>query len=455
MRAAWARYPEVMQILLVEDERTLAVPLADALEQAGHEVVTLPDGASALAWLGEHRPDLVVTDVRLPGADGIAVLQRARQADPPCAVVVMTGFATIDQAVAAMRAGAIGYLQKPFPMEALLRQVEQVAEARALQKEVMRLRQEGDGVGLTGTSPVVQQLNERISQVAQQGVTVLITGPSGSGKERVARSLHQLSKGAAGSFVAVSCSAIPANLLEGELFGVRKGAFTGAEEDREGLLAEAQGGTLFLDDVDDVPLEAQAKLLRMLQEKEYTPLGGQGARPFDARVLAATKVPLQDEIAAGRFREDLYYRLHVVPLNLPPLRERCEDIGPLLGDLLRRYDPEGRYRVAPEALLQLAREEWPGNVRELENALRRALALAGRARILRIEHFLPGGSGGTSPRLLKEIVAHAEAQAIRQALAQTEGHRQNAAAQLGISRKVLWTKMKELGLEPRRGGEED
>jgi len=446
-----------MQILLVEDERTLAVPLADALTGAGHEVTTLPDGASALAWLGENRPELVVTDVRLPGADGLSILARARQADPPCAVVVMTGFASIDQAVEAMRSGAIGYLQKPFPMEALLRQVEQVAEARALQKEVLRLRQEGGGIGLTGTSPAVQQLNERIAQVAQQDVTVLITGPSGSGKERVARSLHQLGPGQEGSFVAVSCSAIPANLLEGELFGVRKGAFTGADEDREGLLAEAEGGTLFLDDVDDVPLEAQAKLLRMLQEKEYTPLGGQQSRPFRARVLAATKVPLQEEVEAGRFREDLYYRLHVVPLNLVPLRERSEDIGPLLGDLLRRYDPEGRFRVGKETLRQLAREEWPGNVRELENALRRALALAGRARVLRVEHFLPGGGGTSShePQLLKEIVAHAEAQAIRQALAQTEGHRQKAAAQLGISRKVLWTKMKELGLEPKRNGEDD
>jgi DNA-binding NtrC family response regulator len=441
-----------MHILLVEDERTLAVPLTDALEGAGHEVVALADGAAALAWLGEHRTDLVLTDVRLPGADGIAVLTRARQADPPATVLVMTGYATVDQAVEAMRAGAVGYLQKPFPMEALLRQVEQVAEAKALQEEVARLRREGGGVGLTGTSPAVRGLNQRI---ASEDVTVLVTVPSGSGKERVARSLHQLGPGPERPFVAVSCSAIPASLLEGELFGVRKGAYTGADADRDGLLAEAEGGTLFLDDVDDVPLEAQAKLLRVLQEKEFTPLGGQEARPFHARVVAASKVPLQEEVEAGRFREDLYYRLHVVPLDLVPLRERAEDIGPLLGDLLGRYDPEGRFRIPPENLRQLARESWPGNVRELENALRRALALAGRARVLRVEHFLPGGSGGSeTPQLLKEVVAQAEAQAIRAALAATGGHRQNAAAQLGISRKVLWLKMKEHGLETRRGGEE-
>jgi DNA-binding NtrC family response regulator len=444
-----------MHILLVEDERTLAVPLTDALLGAGHEVVALGDGAAALAWLGEHSTDLVLTDVRLPGADGIAVLSRARQADPPATVLVMTGYATVDQAVEAMRAGAVGYLQKPFPMEALLRQVDQVAEAKALQEEVARLRREGGGVGLTGTSPTVRGLNQRITQVAAEDVTVLVTGPSGSGKERVARSLHQLGPGPERPFVAVSCSAIPASLLEGELFGVRKGAYTGADADRDGLLAEADGGTLFLDDVDDVPLEAQAKLLRVLQEREFTPLGGQEARPFDARVVAASKVPLQEEIKAGRFREDLYFRLHVVPLDLVPLRERAEDIGPLLGDLLGRYDPEGRYRIAPETLRQLAREAWPGNVRELENALRRALALAGRARLLRVEHFLPGGSGGDAPpQLLKEVVAQAEAQAIRVALAATGGHRQNAAAQLGISRKVLWLKMKEHGFESRRGVEE-
>jgi len=245
-------------------------------------------------------------------------------------------------------------------------------------------------------------------------------------------------------------------LLEGELFGIRKGAFTGADQDRDGLLAEASDGTLFLDDIDDVPLEAQVKLLRVLQEKEFTPLGAHGSLPFAARVLAASKIPLAEAVAAGRFREDLFYRLHVVPLDLVPLRERAEDIGPLLGDLLHHYDPEGRYRIAPETLRQLARESWPGNVRELENSLRRALALVGRARVLRTEHFLPGGGGdATAPQLLKEIVAHAEAKAIREALAHTGGHRQNAAAQLGISRKVLWTKMKDLGLESRRGGAED
>jgi len=447
-----------MDILLVEDERTLAVPLADAMTKAGHRVVTLHDGAAALSWLEEHRCDLVVTDVRLPGADGIAVQKRARQQDPPCEVLVMTGYASVDQAVEAMRAGAVSYLQKPFPMDALLSQVQRVSRTRALQAEVRRLREKSgeDASRLTGGSVAIENMNQRIQKVAPEEVTVLIVGESGTGKERVARALHALGTGAEQPFVPVSCSAIPAGLMEGELFGFRKGSFTGADEDRTGLLAEAGTGTLFLDDVDDVPLEAQAKLLRVLQEREFTQLGSQSPQPFTARVLAASKVPLQDEVAAGRFREDLFFRLNVVPLHLPPLRERSEDIAPLLGELLARWDPERRHRVSPDALRKLVRHPWRGNVRELENALRRALALAGRARILRYEHFIPGG-GMSEPSSngemigLRETVANAEKKVIREALVATEGKKIRAAEILGISRKVLWQKMKELGLEEDRG----
>ncbi|MGB0953393.1 MAG: sigma-54-dependent transcriptional regulator [Planctomycetota bacterium] len=447
-----------MDILLVEDERTLAIPLADAMTQQGHKVVTLHDGSAALAWLAEHRCDLVVTDVRLPGADGIAILQRTRSQDPPGEVLVMTGYASVDQAVEAMRGGAVSYLQKPFPMDALLNQVQRVAETRAMQEELRALRERAgeDATKLTGTSVAVSELNQRLRQVADEEVTVLITGESGTGKERVARALHQLGAGSDKPFIPVSCSAIPAGLMEGELFGFKKGSFTGADEDRTGLLAEATGGTLFLDDVDDVPLEAQAKLLRVLQEREFTQLGSQEAQVFDARVLAATKIPLDEAVAAGTFREDLYFRLNVVPLRLPPLRERTEDLAPLLGDLLARWDPERRHRVAPEALRKLVRHAWKGNVRELENALRRALALAGRARILRYEHFLPGGGASDMTAAseligLKEAVAQAEKSAIRAALVATEGRKIKAAELLGVSRKVLWQKMKELGLEEERG----
>jgi DNA-binding NtrC family response regulator len=444
-----------MRVLLVEDERTLAEPLADALRDAGHDPAVLHDGAAALAWLAEHSCDLVVTDVRMPGADGIEVLRRARAQDPPLPVLVMTGYASVEQAVAAMKLGAHGYLQKPFPTAALLAQVERVAELAAMRRELQALRAGSDEheLLLTGGSPAVENLNGRMRRVAGQDVAVLVQGESGTGKERVARALHRLGPRAESPFVPVSCSAIPAGLMEGELFGFLKGSFTGADHDRAGMFEEAADGTLFLDDVDDVPLEAQAKLLRVLQEREFTPLGGSRARPFRARVVAATKVPLKDAVLEGRFREDLYFRLHVVPLEVPPLRERPEDLPALLGVFLRRADPEGRYRVPAETLGKLALHPWPGNVRELENAVIRALALAGRARVLRTEHFLPGGIGahahGGSGHVLplREVTARAENEAIRAALAETGGRKLKAAELLGVSRKVLWQKMKELGLE--------
>ena len=444
-----------MRILLVEDERTLAEPLADALREAGHDPAVLHDGAAALAWLSEHSCDLVVTDVRLPGADGIEVLRRARGQDPPLPALVMTGYASVEQAVDAMKLGAHGYLQKPFPTAALLAQVERIAELAAMRRELQRLRAGSDGndLLLTGGSPAVETLNARLRRIAGEDVAVLVRGESGTGKERVARALHRLGPHAESPFVPVSCSAIPAGLMEGELFGFLKGSFTGADHDRAGMFEEAGDGTLFLDDVDDVPLEAQAKLLRVLQEREFTPLGGSRARPFRARVVAATKVPLQEAVAEGRFREDLYFRLHVVPLEIPPLRERPEDLPALLGEFLRRADPEGRYRVPAETLGKLALHPWPGNIRELENALTRALALAGRARVLRVDHFLPGGigahahGGGGQVLPLREVTRRAESEAIRAALAETGGRKLKAAELLGVSRKVLWQKMKELGLE--------
>ncbi len=444
-----------MEILLVEDERTLAIPLADALRDAGHAVTLMHDGAAALAWLSERRCDLVVTDVRLPGADGIQVLERARRQDPPADVIVMTGYASVEQAVGAMRGGAFGYLQKPFPSDALLSQVARVDEMRRMRAELERLRAGGedDDLGLTGTSSAMAEVRERVRAAAASAAPVLVTGESGSGKERVARAVHRAGPKANQPFVAVSCAAIPESLLEGELFGFRRGAFTGAEEDRSGRFVQAGEGTLFLDDVDDFPAAAQAALLRVLQEREVQPLGADEPAPFRGRVVAASKVDLLEAVRAGDFREDLFYRLAVVPLQLPPLRERLEDLPVLVAAFLRRADPTGRLEVPAETLAKLGEHDWPGNVRELENAVTRATALAGRARLLRIEHFLPGGAlGGSTLRpedvpSLRESVRRAEREAIRRALAATQGRRAEAAALLGISRKALWQKAKELGLE--------
>jgi DNA-binding NtrC family response regulator len=318
-------------------------------------------------------------------------------------------------------------------------------------EELRRLREaSGEDLLLTGGSAAVGAVNERVLAAAREAEsTVLLQGESGTGKERVARALHRLGPRAPAPFVAVSCGAIPPQLLEGELFGFRRGAFTGADADRDGLCAEAADGTLFLDDVGDLPLAAQSKLLRLLQERSFKPLGANKDLPFRARVIAAARGRLAEQVAAGGFREDLYYRLHVVPLDLPPLRDRTEDLPALLAAFLARHDPEGRYRVPPETLRRLALHPWPGNVRELENSVVRAIALSGRARVLTIDHFLPGGGGGNPGGLvpLHEATRRAEAEAIRAALAETGGRRMEAARLLGVSRKVLWQKMKDLGIE--------
>jgi DNA-binding NtrC family response regulator len=443
-----------MEILLVEDDKSLAIPLSDSLRDQGHRVTTLHEGPAALAWLAEHRCDLLVTDVRLPGADGIQVLERARNQDPPAACLVMTGYATVEQAVAAMKLGAMSYLQKPFPIEALLSLAAQAAEVRAMQTEIRELRAglgSSTALGLSGQSPQVQAVTQRVEAAAGSNAVVLVQGASGTGKERVARAIHARSLRKGQPFVPVSCAAIPQSLMEGELFGYRKGAFTGADDDHDGLLVQAGTGSLFLDDVEEIPLDAQAKLLRVLQEREFTPIGSPRPYPFEAAVIAASKHDLVARVADGRFREDLYYRLAVVPLCIPPLRERPSDIPVLLGEFLLRYDPEGRYRIAPETLRNLARYEWPGNVRELENSVRRALALSGRARVLRDQHFFPGGPAGDlrSEEVLpmRESVRRAEVEAIRKAMAATGGRKLKAAEMLGISRKVMWQKIKDLGLE--------
>lgn len=446
-----------MEILLIEDEKTLAEPLGDALRDVGHSVTVLHDGGAALAWLADGAADLVVSDIRLPKADGLEILRRARSLDPPADVILMTGFATVEQAVAAMESGAWSYLQKPFPTAALTSQVERVAATRALRREVEELRSgEGieDDLGLVGTSAAIEALRSRVRTIADSDATVLIQGPSGSGKERTARALHRAGRRAAEPFVAVSCAAIPESMLESELFGHEKGAFTGAERAHTGHFVRADRGTLFLDDVDDIPLPFQVRLLRALQEREVTPLGAETAQPFDVRLVAATKADLQQVVVEEAFREDLYFRLAVVPLTLPSLADRIEDLPLLLAHFLRREDPTGRAEITREALRELAAHDWPGNVRELENAVVRAVALAGKSRQLRSEHFMPGGALAqrlTRPeevRPLGEVVREAERRAIRLALAQTGGRKGEAASLLGISRKGFWRKCLDLGLEP-------
>ena len=450
-----------MRVLLAEDEETIAVTLRDALEEAGHEVVHAPDTDTALALLESAAPDLVLTDIRMPGAGGMEVLRRSIEGAPDRVVVMMTGYGTVEQAVEAMRLGAAHYVQKPFSNEAVVGIVERLGRERALLAENERLREElrelvseqrlGEMVGI---SPAMRQVFERIRTVAPTDATVLIEGESGTGKERVAKALHTISRRAEGPFVAISCAALPETLLEAELFGHEKGAFTDAHRERRGRFELASGGTLFLDDIDDMPLTVQVKLLRVLQERTFERLGSEKTCSVDIRVVAATKDPLRDLVRQGRFREDLFYRINVVPIRLPALREREGDVPLLLQHMIERHGGGIPYTVSASTMTALERYPWPGNVRELENAVQRAIALAGSSKELPKDALLPldrRWRGATEPadtvRPLREVLREAEIAHIQRALELTGGHRTQTAELLGISRKVLWEKLRDFGIE--------
>jgi len=445
-----------MRVLLAEDEITIRVTLSDALEAAGHSVVAVADTQAALAALEREPPDAVITDMRMPGAGGMAVLERSLALEPRRPVVLITGFATVDQAVEAMRLGASNYIQKPFRNENLVRMVDTFGRLRALEAENLSLRAQlkhGDFEGIVGNSETMRVVFERVRTVAPTDVTVLIQGESGTGKERIARAVHQLSLRKDGPFVALSCAALPETLLEAELFGFEKGAFTDARKERRGRFEMADKGTFFLDDIDDMPLAVQVKLLRVLQERSFERLGSEETRSIDIRIVAATKLPLRELVRAGKFREDLFYRIQVVPVVLPPLRERKGDVPLLVAALIERHGRGRSFSVPRMGVALLERYPWPGNVRELENAIQRAIALAGDKRELAIEDLLPldpRWRGATEVsneiRPLREFLREHEVAHIERALVSTGGHRSQTAELLGISRKVLWEKIRDFGI---------
>jgi DNA-binding NtrC family response regulator len=447
-----------MRVLLAEDEVTIVVTLRDALERAGHEVLHAADTDAALRALENDAPEAVLTDIRMPGAGGMRVLERAIELAPQRPVIVMTGFGTVDQAVEAMRIGASNYVQKPFRNEAILAMLETHARVQRLEDENRALKSElarGHGFeGVVGTSPAMARVFERVRTVAATDATALIQGESGTGKERIARAIHDLSPRRDGPFVAISCAALPETLLEAELFGYEKGAFTDAHKERRGRFEMADGGTFFLDDIDDMPLSVQVKLLRVLQERTFERLGAEGSREVDIRVVAATKVALRELVRAERFREDLFYRVNVVPIDLPPLREREGDVPLLVQHFIARHGKGRSYRVSRSTLATLERYPWPGNVRELENAIQRGIALAGESDELAQQDLLPLDTrwrGATEVpeeiRPLREVLREAEIAHIRRALELTGGHRSQTADQLGISRKVLWEKLRDFRID--------
>ncbi len=439
-------------MLVVEDDSPLRRLLSSELAERGYAITDVCGADEARAAIDRRPFDLVLTDLALAHGTGLDVLAHARQEQPGVPVVFLTGRGTIDDAVRAMKLGAFDFLQKPLDSERLVLTVEKATEAGRLTRDAMLFRRARALVGLTrpmvGESEAMRVLEDQIARLAATDTTVLIVGESGTGKELVARALHEGSTRAARPFVAVDCGALEGNLLASELFGHTRGAFTGASETRHGLLEEAHRGTLLLDEIGNLPLDLQARLLRVLQERRVRPLGGNQEREIDVRVVAATNRDLARSVAEGRFRQDLYYRLAVVTLEVPPLRDRPGDIPLLVRHFAQKVGVRvGRPEIviAPEVLRDFERYPWPGNVRELSNAVERAVILAtdGVVRRAVLPSVLPRAGG---VERLDAAVARAEVEAIRRALRSSRS-RAEAARRLGISRRALYDKLARFHLD--------
>ncbi|MBW6504955.1 sigma-54 dependent transcriptional regulator [bacterium] len=445
---------EGKRILIVEDDPGLLFTMTDALEGNGFAVTGADNGGDAIRRLLDGAFDVVVTDLRLPDKDGMEVLREARKKVPAPSVVVMTGYGSVESAVAAMKSGAEDYLTKPFPMEELLLLLSKILRLRSLEEENRNLKRRildrSLYEDLVGESKAMRGVFDLISMVAETDATVLVLGESGTGKELVSRALHRRGKRKDGPFVAINCSAIPETLFEAELFGYEKGAFTGAERRRAGKIEQAGGGTLFLDEVAEVPVSSQAKLLRVLEERSFTRLGGSETVHVDLRVISATnRRDMKALVDEGRFRADLFYRLNVFEILLPPLRERREDIPLLVDHFIGNLG--GDLRVSEKAMAVLMDHPFPGNVRELWNVMERASILC-KGGTIGPEHlpppFLPTGTSHDAIPLpeeiipLKEAVRRFETAYIEKALEAAEGSKSRASDLLQIGRKALWERMK-------------
>jgi len=469
-------------ILIVEDDAAMRELLQDTLSEEGFVVETAPGGHAGIERVRKGGIDLVVTDVRMPDLDGLDMLREIRSpgmdGSPPH-VIVITAFGSIDTAIKAVRLGAHDYITKPFSMEALVLAADKALEERGLRSEVARLQKEVERPyrfdNLIGRSSQMQEVFTLIRRLAGSAVNVLITGESGTGKELVARAIHYNSPRAKRPFVAVNCAAIPDALLESELFGYKRGAFTDARTDRTGMFVEADGGTLFLDEIGDLSPTLQAKLLRVLAEREIRPLGAARPEKIDVRVISATHQDLLQGMRAGTFREDLYYRLNVLQIHLPPLRDRSEDLLPLCEHFLQRACERSQKRLSgfsQAALKQLLVHSWPGNVRELENLIERAVALCEGPLITP-----PDLPPNLRERRTSDLITHAlqrgmtlaelEREYIQRVMKEESGNKTRAAQRLGLDRKTLYRKLEETRSEitpdgsdehtprPGSGGEDD
>ncbi|HEY4177881.1 MAG TPA: sigma-54 dependent transcriptional regulator [Kofleriaceae bacterium] len=451
-------------VLLVDDDEDTRTLVVESLKRRGYTADMVGSAQECLDWVRDHDVDVVVTDVQMPGMTGVELCSQLRERHPHVLALVMTGLSTYETAIEAVRSGAYDYLTKPVKTDVLIVALERAFEHLKVAREVKRLRQAADIVqpipGLIGTSPALRDMSAMIRRVSDTDATVLITGESGTGKELVARALHDLSPTRRNEpFIAINCGAVPPNLLESELFGHVRGAFTDAKSSRSGLFLQAQGGTIFLDEIGEMPLEMQVKLLRVLQQRTVRPVGGDEEVPFQARVITATNRDLETEVDEKRFREDLFYRINVVAITVPPLRDRGGDVITLAQHLVQKIAGRSSRRapaISADAARKLVDYDWPGNVRELENSIERAMALCGSGDIS--PTHLPAKVINHQPERIEismsmptEMITleEMERRYVRQVLAGVKGNKTHAARVLGIDRRSLYRRL-EAPTDPTR-----
>ena len=453
--------PTKHRILIVDDEESMRDFLSIMLHREGYQVDTAVDGAQAVVHLREHNYDLVISDIKMPRMSGLELLAHIKERTPETVVLMVTAFSTTDEAVEAMKQGAYDYITKPFRNEEIRLVITNALERRELRQENLALKEElgkrFSFEGLIGKSKAMQDVFTMVKKVASSPVKVLVTGESGTGKELVARAIHYNSDRRDGPFVPINCGAIPENLLESELFGHEKGSFTGAIKQKQGLFETAAGGTIFLDEIGELPAMMQVKLLRVLQEDEFRRVGGTKDVKTDVRVLAATNRHLEDAVSEGSFREDLYYRFNVIRVDLPPLRQRREDIPVMIDFFWERFTGETGVKVTEDAMRRLIDYHWPGNVRELENVIERATVL-GKENEITLDCLPPnlvtGMSSSVTPLTdipdsgidLDAYLGEIEKEILLKALVRTDGVRKSAAGLLGITFRSIRYRLSKFGL---------